>query len=211
MVIVGEDIRIDDIVFESNRTDNWVYSFNTFSRLEACKEWGWEEEEKGWEEENRRTRVKRRRRKGQQMRQCKRQEKNWPGSQWKQKFHGVVASDAALCGERSVNMKAKLSLASRSLMTSGRRDHGGHQDNDLANKICRKDQGTEPSHCFLDCHCQLLSASQPILAAAAAAAGILPNSHFSSRHCPPLLLQVLAEGSWRVNSKLKRFVPALHK
>lgn len=130
-----------------------------------------------------RMRVKRGRRKREQMRQCKRQEKNWPGSQWKQKFHGVLASDAALCGERSVRMKAKLSLASRSLMTSGRRDHGGHQDNDLANKICRKDQGTEPSHCFLDCHCQLLSASQPILAAAAA--GILPNSHFSSRHCPP--------------------------
>lgn len=144
-----------------------------------------------------------------QMRQAK--IKNWPGSQWKQKFHGVVASVAALCGERSVSMKSKLSLASRSLMTSGRRDHGGHQDNDLANKICRKDQGTEPSHCFLYCHCQLLSASQPILAAAAA--GILPNSHFSSRHCPPptFLLQVLAEGSWRVNSKLKRFVPALHK
>ena len=28
---------------------------------------------------------------------------------------------------------------------------------------------------------------------------------------PPFLLQALAEGSWRVNSKLKRFVPALHK
>lgn len=24
--------------------------FNTFSRLKACKEWGWEEEEKEWEE-----------------------------------------------------------------------------------------------------------------------------------------------------------------
>lgn len=52
MVIVGEDIRIDAVVFESNRTDNWVYSFNTFSRLEACKKWGWEEEEKEWEEKN---------------------------------------------------------------------------------------------------------------------------------------------------------------
>lgn len=56
------------------------------------------------------------------------------------------------------------------------------QDSDLTNKICRKEQGTEPSHCFLDCHCQLLSASQPILAASDA--GILPNSHFSSRHPP---------------------------
>lgn len=156
-------------------------------------------------------RVKRisRRRKRKQIRQTKDQRIGLEarGS----RCHEVVVFDVPLCRERSVSMEAKLSLATRPLMTLGRRGHGGHQDNDLTNKICRRDQGTEANQCFLDCCCQLLSTSQPILAASDA--GILPESHISSSQCSPLtfLLQVPAKGSWRVHSKLKRFVPGLHK
>lgn len=74
-----------------------------------------------------RERVMRRRKRRRADEENSSPEKNWPESQWKQKFHGVVVSDAPLCGERSVRMKAKLSLATRSLMTSRRRDRGGHR------------------------------------------------------------------------------------
>lgn len=35
MVTVGGDIRIDAVVFESNRTDNWVYSLTHSQGLKS--------------------------------------------------------------------------------------------------------------------------------------------------------------------------------
>ena len=100
-------------------------------------------------------------------------------------------------------------------MTSGRReakrrDDGGYHG-DWSLNVCRRDHGANMSHCFLDSLCQLPSSFLPSLVAPPRLVFFQTHGVLIQLPSPHLLLWVLAEQNWRTDSKIKPFIPALHK
>lgn len=100
-------------------------------------------------------------------------------------------------------------------MTSGRReakrrdDWGYHGDWPL--NVCRKDHGANKSHCFLDSLWQLPPSFLPILVAPPRLVFFQTHGVLTQLPSPHVLLWVLAEENRRTDSKIKLFIPALHK